>query len=124
MKTAAKAPNPRPSSSADQQEAIRKRAEEIYIRNGRIFGRDTENWTQAEKEIRRESADPRSLKAIVVNVRGTQYIGQYDPESSDGYVPGEFGLRASIPVRFDDNKMFVKRPNGKVLETIVVSKIG
>ncbi|MGA2745024.1 MAG: DUF2934 domain-containing protein [Candidatus Sulfotelmatobacter sp.] len=123
MNARAKTSNPRPWSSADQHEAIRKRAEEIYIRNGRIPGRDTENWTQAEKEIRRESADPRSLRAIVVKVRGTQYVGQYDPESSDGYVPGEFGLRASIPVRFLDNKMFVKRPNGKVLETIVV-KIG
>jgi hypothetical protein len=123
VNTAAKTPNPRPRP-ADQHEAIRKRAEEIYIRNGRIPGRDTENWAQAEKEILRESAEPPIRRAIVVRVRGTQYIGQYNPESSDGYVAGEFGARASIPVRFHGNKMFVKRPNGKVLETIVVNRIG
>ncbi len=124
MNTAAKSPNPRPRPSADQHEAIRKRAEEIYIRNGRTPGRDPENWAQAEKEVLRESAGFATRKAIVVRVRGTQYIGQYNPESSDGYVAGEFGPRASIPVRFHGNKMFVKRPNGKVLETIVVNKIG
>jgi hypothetical protein len=123
VNTTARTPGPRPRVSADEHEAIRKRAEEIYIRNGRIPGRDTENWAQAENEILRESAEPRTRRAIVVRVSGQQYIGQYNPESSDGYKPGEFALCASIPVRFHGNKMLVKRPNGKVLETIVVNKI-
>ena len=123
MNPTAKTTSPRPRQ-ADQHEAIRKRAEEIYIRNGRIAGCDTENWAQAEEEILREFAENGTRRAIVVKVRGTQYIGQYNAESSDGYIPGEFGLRASIPVRFHGSKMFVKRPNGKVLETVVVNKIG
>jgi hypothetical protein len=57
-------------------------------------------------------------------VDGAQYIGQYDPESSDGYVPGEFGPGASVPVRFQGDKMFIKRSNGKILETTIVKKIG
>jgi len=29
-----------------------------------------------------------------------------------------------VPVRFHGDKMFVKRPNGKILETTIVNKIG
>ena len=82
-------PNPRPT---DQHEAIRRRAEEIYIRNGRIPGRDVENWAQAEQEILRESSSPATRRtAIVVKVNGVQYVGEYDLASANGYLPGEFG---------------------------------
>jgi hypothetical protein len=118
---AAANPKPWPSSANPNPEAIRQRAEEIYIRNGRIPGRDADNWAQAEQEILHESAIRR---AIVVKVDGAQYFGQYTPESSQGYVPGEFGPGASVPVLFRGDKMFVKRPNGKILETIIVKKIG
>ena len=106
-------------------DAIRRRAEEIYIRNGRLPGRDLENWAQAEQEILRESSEPPVRRtAIVVKVNGAQYVGEYNPASSDGYLPGEFGPGVSVPVRFLDDKMFVKRPNGKILETTIVKKIG
>ncbi len=125
MDAAANTPNPWPIARLDPHEAIRKRAEEIYIRNGRISGRDLENWAQAEQEVLREFAERPSRKtAIVVRVNGTEYIGEYNPESSDGYVPGEFGAGASVPVRFHGDKMFVKRPNGKELETTIVKKTG
>jgi len=112
-----------PSFWTDRQEAIRRRAEEIYIRNGRIPGRDLENWTQAEQEITREAAE-HSLRrtAIVVKVNGVQYIGEYATDSTDGYTPGEFTKGVPVPVRFDGDKMFVKRPNGKELETRIVKK--
>jgi len=124
MNAPAKTPNPWPTPAADQHEAIRKRAEEIYVRNGRIPGHDVENWAQAEQEILRESAESPTRKAIVVKVGGAQYIGQYNPDLCDGYVPGEFGSGVSVPVRFHGDKMLVLRPNGKVLETIIVKKIG
>ncbi len=123
MNAAANTPNPWPTPAADQHEAIRRRAEEIYIRNGRIPGRDVENWAQAEQEILRESAQPPIRRtAIIVKVNGEEYVGEYDPATSDGYVPGEFGPGTSVPVRFHDDKMFVKRPNGKILETTIVKK--
>lgn len=50
MNAAANNPQPWPTTPVDRQEAIRRRAEEIYIRNGRIPGRDNENWAQAEQE--------------------------------------------------------------------------
>jgi len=124
MKTANPS-NPWPTALPSLQEAIRRRAEEIYIRNGRVPGRDAENWAQAEQEILRESAGatPRKM-AIIVRVNGTEYIGEYNPETSDGYVPGEFGSGTAVPVRFHGDKMFVKRPNGKELETTIVKKGG
>jgi len=124
MNAAANTPNPWPTVVPDRQEAIRRRAEEIYIRNGRIPGRDVENWAQAEQEILREFGEqPARKTAIIVRVNGAEYVGEYSPESSDGYVPGEFGTGASVPVRFHGDKMFVKRPNGKELETTIVKQI-
>jgi Protein of unknown function (DUF2934) len=112
------------SATADLHERIRQRAEEIYFRNGQIPGRDAENWAQAEQEIQSEieSAGPRM--AIVVNVNGVQYVGEYRRELSNGYTPGEFGAGMTIPVRLVGDKMIVTRPNGKELETTIVQRIG
>jgi hypothetical protein len=124
MRPAAKTPNPWPNASTNQHEAIRRRAEEIYIRKGRIPGRDVENWAQAEEEILRESSSPATRRtAVVVKVNGVQYVGEYKIACSDGYLPGEFGRGAAVPVRFHGDKMFVHRPDGRILETTVVKKI-
>jgi Protein of unknown function (DUF2934) len=122
MNAAANTPNPWPTAPLDRHEAIRLRAEEIYVRNGKIPGRDLENWAQAEQEILCEFGEPPTRKAIVVKVGDAQYVGEYNLESADGYVPGEFGPGAAVPVRFRGDKMLVLRPNGKVLETTIVTK--
>ena len=111
-------------ATVNLQEAIRRRAEEIYIRSGRIPGRDVENWTQAEREIQMEVEKRNPHSAIVVKVNGVQYICEYLPESSEGYTPGEFGVGAWVSVRVQGDKMYVKRPNGKELETRIVQRIG
>ena len=108
--------------AADLQDAIRRRAEEIYIQNGRIPGRDVQNWTQAEREIMEQAAERNQRTAIIVRVNGVKYVGAYRPELADGYVPGEFAVGASVPVRLKGDKMYVKRPNGKELETTIVQK--
>jgi Protein of unknown function (DUF2934) len=119
------AARPRTTPSSDRQEAVRRRAEEIYIRNGRLPGHDVQNWMQAEQEILRESAEGSARnKAIVVKVKGVQYIGEYDPAACGGYTPGEFAKGVPVPVRFAGDKMFVKRPNGKELETTIVKRVG
>src|SRR5437868_1955181 len=122
--------NPSPYSLASRHtterseihEAIRRRAEEIYIRSGRIGGRDLENWAQAEAEILQENG--RSRRAIVVGVDGVQYVGEYSVEDSQGYRPGEFQLGEDMAVRLEGDKMFVRRRNGTELETTIVRKIG
>jgi Protein of unknown function (DUF2934) len=111
------------SPDIDLHELTRRRAEEIYVRNGRIPGRDVENWTQAEEEIRAEFGAMRRT-AIVVRVSGVQYVGEYVRDAADGYTPGEFEPGAPVPVHLDGDRMFVKRPNGKVLETRIVQQIG
>ena len=113
-----------PDPALDLQELIRRRAEEIYIQSGRIPGRDVENWTQAEQEVRERSTQQNRLRAIVVKIHGVQYVGEYTEDATDGYVPGEIGPGASVGIRLDRDKMFVRRSNGKELETHIVRRIG
>lgn len=108
----------------DFHEAIRLRAERIYIESGRIPGRDLENWAQAEREIRAEAEQGNRRTAIIIKVDGVQYVGEYRSEAAEGYVPGEFEVGAPVAVRLQGDRMFVRRPNGKELETLIVSKIG
>ncbi len=117
-------PKPGPVAPSDLHELIRHRAEEIYIRNGRIPGRDVENWRQAEQEIQAEIEKRSRRTAVVVNVGGVQYVGEYSPDSAQGYAPGEFAPGQPIPVRIEDEKMFIQRANGTELETTIVNKVG
>jgi hypothetical protein len=123
------ATHPNPSSipsriDPDHHEAIRRRAEEIYIRSGRIPGRDIENWMQAETEILRSATGHPHRTAVAVNVRGDCYIGEYSVAAADGYAPGEFAAGDPVAVRFEADKMFVRRKNGGELETTIVKRIG
>jgi Protein of unknown function (DUF2934) len=107
----------------DLSKAIAQRAREIYEQSGRIPGRDVENWCQAEAQIRREYEQSRSRAgAIKVRVNGLEYIGEYSAASAGGYKPGEFAAADPVPVRFEGDKMYVRRPNGKELETRIVRK--
>jgi len=118
--------NPPPASTPavpDLHEAIRRRAEEIYIRNGRVPHRDLENWAQAEREIRAEADVQGRRTAVVVSVNGVRYVGEYRIEAADGYVPGEIRAGGKVQVRLDGDRMFISRPNGKELETRIVQKI-
>ena len=112
------------SPDSELHELIRLRAEEIYVRNGRVAGHDLENWAEAEREILQEQQAYSRRNAVVIKVNGVKYVGAYSRASSDGYAPGEFQAGVPVPVRFDGDKMFVKRPNGKELETTIVRKIG
>ena len=103
----------------DLHDAIRRRAEEIYFETGRIPGRDLQNWAQAEREVQ-----TRRRTAIVVKVSGVQYVGEYGSEYSDGYTPGEFAPGEPVPVVIEGDQMFVRRPNGRVLETRIVKTVG
>jgi hypothetical protein len=55
--------------SPQMQEAIRRRATELYQQGGALEGHDVENWFQAEAEILRESATHLARRAVV-NVQG------------------------------------------------------
>jgi hypothetical protein len=112
-------------SEVQQNEAICRRAREIYEHSGRIPGRDLQNWAQAEAEIRSETAAlPAHRPSVVIKVEGVQYVGEYDSALAAGYTPGEFCAGDPVRVHFDSGKMYVYRANGQQLETTIVSRIG
>ena len=110
--------------SPQLREAIRRRAIELYRSGGGIEGHDVENWYQAEAEIIRESGTRSARRAIVVNVQGVVYTGEYESNSADGYTPGEWNAGDPVPVRLAGNKLFLRRHNGRELQTTIVKRIG
>jgi hypothetical protein len=110
--------------SPQLQEAIRRRATELYQRSGAVAGHDAENWCQAEAEILRESATHPVRRAVVVNIEGVVYTGEYEATSADGYTPGEWKPGDPVPVRLAGDKLYLRRPNGQELQTTVVKRIG
>jgi hypothetical protein len=110
--------------SPQMQEAIRRRATELYQQSGAAEGHDTENWYQAEAEILRESALHLVRRAVIVNVQGVVYTGEYDSTTADGYTPGEWKPGDPVPVRLSGDKLYLRRPNGQELQTTIVKRIG
>ncbi|MGA9392969.1 MAG: hypothetical protein WBV69_21240 [Candidatus Sulfotelmatobacter sp.] len=112
------------SSSPELQKAIRTRIAELYGQGGFLEGHDIENWRQAEGEILRETAAHGTRRAVVINVEGVVYTGEYELPAADGYEPGEWEPGARVPVRLQGEKLCLVRPNGRELETRVVKRIG
>jgi hypothetical protein len=110
--------------SPQVQDAIRRRATEIYQRSGSLPGHDAENWYQAEAEILRESATRAARRAVVLNIEGVVYTGEYDSNAAGGYTPGEWKPGDPVPVRLAGDKLYLRRPNGHELQTTVVKRIG
>ncbi len=121
--THSKHPSIPSSIDPDRHEAIRGRAEEIYIRNGTISGRDLENWVQAETEILREAEAHSHRAAVVIKVSGLRYVGEFSVDAA-GYAPGEFAVGDPVTVRFDADKMFVRRNGVGEFETTIVKRMG
>jgi hypothetical protein len=112
------------SRSPQRQEAIRRRATQLYQRSGAVAGHDEENWFRAEAEILREATLHRLRRAVIVNVQGVVYTGEYDCDSADGYTPGEWNAGDPIPVRISGEKLSLRRANGRELQTRIVKRIG
>jgi hypothetical protein len=112
-------------SAQELEQAIRQRAQEIYEAGGRTPGREVEDWLRAEAEVMREVAAALRRRAahIVVKIDGVTYTGEYDPESCAGYQPGEFNAGQRLRVRFEDDRMYIARPNRAELEARVVRKV-
>jgi hypothetical protein len=110
--------------SPQMQAAIRRRATELYQQTGALEGRDAANWYQAEAEILRESAPNLVRRAVVVNVEGMVYTGEYDSTAAAGYTPGEWRPGDPVPVRLCGDKLYLRRPNGQELQTTIVKRIG
>jgi hypothetical protein len=110
--------------SPQMQEAIRRRATELYHQGGALEGHDIENWYHAEAEILRESATNPARPAVVVNLEGVVYTGEYEATAAEGYTPGEWKPGDPVPVRLAGDKLYLRRPNGQELQTTIVKRIG
>jgi hypothetical protein len=107
----------------EMQKAIHHRAEEIYRQSGELKGRDLENWCRAEAEILRETGVHKTRAAVVINLEGVVYTGEYDLAAGD-YMPGEWRVGERVSVRLEGDRLFLRRPSGRDLETYVVKRIG
>jgi len=112
------------NDSSELVEAIRRRAADLWKRGGAGEGHDVENWYQAEAEIIRESATHPVRRAVIVNIRGVVYTGEYQCSSADGYTPGEWKAGDCIPIRIAGDKLYLLRHNGHELQTTIVKRIG
>jgi hypothetical protein len=112
------------SDSSPKQDAIRRRATALYKRSGAVEGHDVENWCQAEAELLRESTTHPVRRAVVVNLNGVVYTGEYESASADDYAPGEWKPGDPVPVRLAGDKLYLRRPNGRELQTTIVKRIG
>jgi Protein of unknown function (DUF2934) len=110
--------------SPEMREAIRRRARELYQQGGEVEGHDAENWYQAEGEILRESTTNHIRRAVVVNLQGVVYTGEYEATAADGYTAGEWNPGDPVPVRLAGDKLYLRRPNGRELQTTIVKRIG
>jgi Protein of unknown function (DUF2934) len=110
--------------SPQMQEAIRRRATELYQQGGAVESHDADNWYRAEAEILRESATHLARRAVVVNLQGVVYTGEYDSTAADGYTPGEWKPGDPVPIRLSGDKLYLRRPNGRELQTTIVKRIG
>lgn len=113
-------PAPR-ARTPEIEAAIRRRAQQLSEQRGGTPGHEVEDWLQAEAEVTRASR-PAPPAFVVIRVAGITYTGEYDPQHCDGYTPGEFHAGVPMEVRFEADKMFVKRPNGKELQTRIVRR--
>ncbi|MGA8619526.1 MAG: DUF2934 domain-containing protein [Candidatus Sulfotelmatobacter sp.] len=110
--------------SSPQRETIRRRATELYRQGGGVAGHDLENWCQAQAEILRESFTHPVRRAVVINLGGVVYTGEYESTSADDYTPGEWKPGDHVPVGLAGDKLYLRRSNGRELQTTILKRIG
>jgi len=112
------------NNSLQVQEAIRRRATYLYEQAGAAEGHDEENWYRAEAEVLRESTLHHLRRAVVINVQGVVYTGEYECDAADGYLPGEWQPGDPVAVRIAGDRLHLRRRNGRELRTTIVKRIG
>jgi hypothetical protein len=112
---------PEPLTS-DSHEAIARRAREIWQEHGCVDGHAEEDWAQAEEEIRSRVAGPKTAtRRIVVKAGSFLYTAEYELARA-AYHPGELVPGEPIRLHFEGQKMWLRLPDGRELETRVIRK--
>jgi hypothetical protein len=111
------------SYSPQMQDAIRRRATELFRRSGSVPGHDVENWCQAELEILKEQATQLLRPAVVIKFEGVLYTCEYDPDAAGSYTPGEWKPGEPVLLRIAGDKFYLRRHDGSELETIITKRV-
>ena len=65
----------------------------------------------------------RQRGAIVLKVNAVSYLREIGGSTHPNrYIPGEWSVESPVAVRREGDKIFLKRANGKELETAIVQK--
>lgn len=110
------------SRNPDLEQAIRRRAQELYQQRGCVDGHQLEDWLQAEAEIRARHSSASDFARIALNIGAFRYVGEYNTALSGDYHRGEFKAGDPIHVRFAGDRLFLRRPNGVELEIRIIEK--
>ena len=111
------------SYSPQMQDAIRRRATELFRRSGSIPGHDLENWCQAELEILQEQATHLVRPAVVIKFEGVLYTCEYESNSAGSYTPGEWKPGDPVPLRIVGDKFYLLRHDGSELATTITKRV-
>jgi hypothetical protein len=111
-------------ADADLRDAIARRARELWEQRGRVDGHAQEDWLQAEAELMKSRPVQTTPKSafIVVKFAGFVYTAEYDPDHCGSYCHGEFRKGTPVAVRLADDKIYLRRPNGRELEARILKK--
>jgi hypothetical protein len=109
--------------SPQMQDAIRRRATELFERSGSVPGHDVENWCQAELEVLKEQATQLLRPAVVIKFEGVLYTCEYEPDSPGTYTPGEWKPGDPVTLRIAGDKFYLRRHNGSELQTTITKRV-
>ena len=111
-------------TDSEVHQAIVRRARELWEQRGRIDGHATEDWAQAEAEIRQQLAPSRDASSAFLSVQSQAFVYtcRYDRNCA-AYRPGDFAPGDPIRFRVADGKLFLKLSDSQELETTIIRKI-
>lgn len=104
-------------------DAIARRARERWQERGCVDGHTEEDWAQAESEIHSQLAAGKACtRRLVVKADNLFYIAEYDSSAAASYDPGELQRGEQVQLHFEGEKMWLKLPGGRELETRIIRK--
>jgi hypothetical protein len=111
-------------NEAEVHEAIVRRARALWEQRGRMDGHATEDWAQAEAEIREQLAASRDASPAFLSVQSQAFVYtcRYDRNCA-AYRPGDFAPGDPIRFRVTGGKLYLKLSDSHELETTIVRKI-
>jgi hypothetical protein len=111
------------TQKSDPRQPLRHRGEGRRVGAGQAE-LEWQDCREGEAEVLRESGTCLTRASVVINLEGVVYTGEYDFATAGDYMAGEWQGGDRIPVRLAGDRLYLRRPDGRELETQVVRRIG